>query len=129
MADYKLMKIDEMRGSHGGAFKLARSELGVGAWGMQVLDIPAGFDGYPEHDHSDIGQEEVYIPLSGSAEFELDGERHSLEPGAMLRVGEGVTRTIRPGPDGLRLLALGGTPGSAYSPRPGTEVSELDQAS
>ena len=32
----------------------------------------------------------------------------------IVRVGPEVTRSIKTGPDGLRLLAIGATPGRAY---------------
>jgi len=42
-------------------FHSAGRELGVTAWGMNVLEIDAGCTGYPEHDHASDGQEEVWI--------------------------------------------------------------------
>ena len=69
MADYTVRRIDDMEGIYGGAFKRARAELGVESFGMQVIDFPPNMgDQYPEHDHGEDGQEEVYLPLSGSAE-------------------------------------------------------------
>jgi hypothetical protein len=69
--DVKVAAIDEMEPIHGGLARRARATLGVSAWGMQVLTLPPDWDGYPEHSHSatafDPNQEEVYIPLSGSA--------------------------------------------------------------
>ncbi len=111
-----------MEAIYGGGFKRARAELGVGSFGMQVMDIPAGYDDYPEHDHSEDGQEEVYVTLGGSGEIEIDGERHPLDPQMMVRVSAGTVRKIWPGQDGIRLLALGGTPGKLYD---APEVSEL----
>jgi uncharacterized cupin superfamily protein len=115
MGDYTVKSIDEMEAIYGGAFKRARAELGVESFGMQVLDMPPNVDGqYPEHDHSEDRQEEVYIPLAGGGEIEVDGDRHKLEPGVMVRVAPGTTRTIRTGPAGCRILALGGCPGEVY---------------
>ena len=122
MAGYAVKRIDEMEAIYGGGFKRARAELGVGSFGMQVMDIPAGYDDYPEHDHSEDGQEEVYVTLRGSGEIEIDGERHPLDPQMMVRVSAGTVRKIWPGQDGIRLLALGGTPGKLYD---APEVSEL----
>lgn len=63
-----------------------------------------------------LGQEEVYITLRGSGTLEADGERYPLDPDHIARVGPAVRRKITPGPDGLRLLALGAIPGQAYEP-------------
>ena len=83
MSGYTVKRIDDMEAVYGGAFIRARAELGVESFGMQVIDMPASADQYPEHDHSEDGQEEVYLALSGSADIEIDGERHRLEPGTM----------------------------------------------
>jgi mannose-6-phosphate isomerase-like protein (cupin superfamily) len=106
--------IDEMQAIHHGIVKLAGAELGVESFGMQVFDFPAGFSDYPEHDHSHDGQEEVYLVLRGSAEFEIDGERVSIDPGRMARIAAGSRRRLEPGPDGVRILAIGCTPGKPY---------------
>ena len=64
--------------------------------------------------HKHAGQEEVYVALRGSGTLEADGERYELSPEHIVRVGSSVKRKVTPGPDGLRLLALGATPGKAY---------------
>ena len=61
MSDHAVKKIDEMEAIYGGAFKRARAELGVESFGMQIIDMPANYDSYPEHDHEQDGQEEVYV--------------------------------------------------------------------
>jgi len=81
-----------------------------------VLTLPPSWDGYPNHNHAaeaqDPNEEEVYVPLEGSAVLEADGETFELRPGMMARVGPQQMRRIIPGPDGIRLLALGEAPGS-----------------
>jgi mannose-6-phosphate isomerase-like protein (cupin superfamily) len=114
MSGYTLKQIDELRSIHGEAVKLAGAELGVQSFGLQVLDFPAGFAHYPEHDHSEDGQEEVYVLLRGAAEFTVDGEQVPLDAGGLLRVAAGSKRKLEPGPDGVRILAIGCTPGRQY---------------
>jgi mannose-6-phosphate isomerase-like protein (cupin superfamily) len=114
MADYTVRRIDEMEAIYGGAFKRARAELGVESFGMQVIDLPGGEERYPEHDHAEDGQEEVYLALHGDGEIEIAGERVALEPDVMVRVGPGIMRKVLPGEEGLRLLILGGRPGAPY---------------
>jgi mannose-6-phosphate isomerase-like protein (cupin superfamily) len=116
MSSYTVKRIDEMETAFGGGMRLARAELGVGSFGMQVEEFPPNFDQYPEHSHSEDGQEEVYIVLRGSAEIEIEGERVPLDAETIVRVGPGVSRRIFSGPEGVRLLALGGVPGAAYEP-------------
>ena len=125
MPDYAVKKIDDMEAIYLGAFKRARAEMGISSFGMQVMDIPAGADQYPEHDHSEDGQEEVYLALRGSGEIEIEGERFPLDTETMIRVSPGTKRKIWPGDDGVRVLALGGIPGKLYE---APEISELGVA-
>jgi mannose-6-phosphate isomerase-like protein (cupin superfamily) len=132
VADITHARIDEIDAIEGmlDGIKMHRAAagLGVNAFGISIVDLDPGADQYPEHDHSEggiggrmfakrpeqLGQEEVYVALSGSGVLEADGEKYQLDPEHIARVGPAVKRKIMPGPNGLRLLALGGTPGEAY---------------
>ena len=111
---YAVKTIDELEAIHHGAVKLAGAELGIRSFGMQVLDFPAGFSDYPEHDHAEDGQEEVYVVLRGRAEFVVDGEEVTVSPGQMLKVDAASKRKLQTGQDGARILAIGCTPGATY---------------
>jgi mannose-6-phosphate isomerase-like protein (cupin superfamily) len=126
MADYAVRRIDEMEAVYGGAFKRARAELGVEAFGLSVMDLPPNLEQYPEHDHANDGQEEVYVPLSGSGEIEIEGKRHPLEPGTMVKVGPRVRRKVWTGNEPLRLLAIGGVPGGGYEPPENSKLGAPD---
>jgi mannose-6-phosphate isomerase-like protein (cupin superfamily) len=123
MADYTAKQIDQMEAAYGGGLKKARAELGVQSFGMQVIDLPPGYSDYPEHDHASDGQEEVYCAMRGSGEIDVEGERIPLTPDVLVRVGSATKRKIYAGPEGLRLLALGGTPGTAYRAAEFTELT------
>lgn len=114
MSGYVVKPIEEMESIHDGIVKLAGAELGVESFGLQVLDFPAGFTHYPEHDHSEDGQEEVYAVLRGSAEFEVGGDSLHAPVGTMVRVAANCRRRIEPGPEGVRILAIGCIPSGAY---------------
>jgi mannose-6-phosphate isomerase-like protein (cupin superfamily) len=114
MADYTAKRIGDMEAVFRGSFHRARAELGVEAFGMQVIDMPPNLTGYPEHDHAESGQEEVFVVLRGSGEIEVDGERVPVDPETIVRVGPAAKRKLLPGDDGMRVLALGGVPGQAY---------------
>jgi len=115
MDGHAVKRIDEMEAAYRGGFKRARAELGVESFGLQVIDMPPNFEHYPEHDHAEDGQEEVYLALRGSAEVEIDGDRHPLDGDTMIRVGPGVMRKLWPGDDGIRVLVVGGSPGKTYA--------------
>jgi mannose-6-phosphate isomerase-like protein (cupin superfamily) len=126
MADVTVKAIDEMEGMYDGLARRARAELGVTAWGMQVLTLPPNWQDYPLHNHApdagfDPNQEEVYIPLEGSATLHVDGREYELRRGVMARLGPAQLRKIVPGPEGIRLVALGGAPGT-HNPSAWTEL-------
>ena len=100
-----------------GQFNYAGRDLGVTAWGMNLLKLPANWDKYPDHNHEADGQEEVYVVLEGSAKLEADGQTWELTPGTYVRAGAGQKRRIVPGDKGVTILAIGGTPGKAYEMR------------
>ncbi|HEY3765601.1 MAG TPA: cupin domain-containing protein [Gaiellales bacterium] len=122
MSDVTIKRIDEFESPNGGGFCRARASLGVTAFGMQVEQFPPNFEHHPEHDHSADGQEEVYTVLAGSATLHAGGVEHRLVPGVFARVGAGERRKITTGAEPVQLLAIGGTPGAAYTAPPFSEL-------
>jgi hypothetical protein len=129
VADFTIRHADEMETIFDGIVHRARASLGATALGMQVMHFPAGWEGYPNHDHvgdsadeNDLGQEEIYIPLDGSATLLVGAAEHTLEPGVYARVGPSQKRRIVPGPNGFRMVAVGSRPGEAYRPPAWTEL-------
>src|SRR5438128_2213876 len=114
MSNFEVRDIDGMHALRGGVVKLAGAELGVESLGLQVFDFPPDFADYPEHDHAEVGHEEIFAVLEGSAEFEVDGERVPIDRGRMIRLAPTARRKLWPGPEGVRILAIGATPGETY---------------
>ncbi|HEY7934921.1 MAG TPA: cupin domain-containing protein [Solirubrobacteraceae bacterium] len=126
MSDFSVSPIDSMEAVVFGSFKRARASLGVESFGMQVIDLPPNAEQYPEHDHAESGQEEVFVVLRGAGQIEIDGKRHSLDPETMVRVGPALKRKIWPGDEGMRVLALGGCPGEVYKAPDVTKLGSPD---
>jgi uncharacterized cupin superfamily protein len=124
MSTHAVKNIDEMEAVYLGAFKRARAELGVESFGMQIIDLPPNFENYPEHDHAEDGQEEVFIALRGGGEIDIAGERFPLDDDHVARVASGTMRKVWPGAEGIRLLVIGGKPGGVYD---APEISKLGQ--
>jgi mannose-6-phosphate isomerase-like protein (cupin superfamily) len=128
MSDYTAKNIKDMEAAFGGGFVKARAELGVTSFGMQVIQMPPNYEDYPLHDHAESGQEEVFLALKGSGWIDIEGERVDLEPDLLVRVGPEPKRKVFAGPEGLRMLALGATPGSAYEINPMTDLEGATSA-
>lgn len=114
MSRHTIKTIDELTAIHHGAVKLAGAELGLESFGMQVLDLPAGFSEYPEHNHAADGQEEAYVVLRGSIELQVDGQSLPVQSGQIVRVAPDATRKLTPGSEGARILAIGAAIDSPY---------------
>ena len=119
MADVTVKRFDELESYKGeGQFCYAARTLGVTAWGMNVERLPAHWDEFPHHDHAENGQEEVYVVIEGDATLHASGQTWNVKPGTIIRVGSNQKRKFVPGAKGVVMLALGGTPGKAYEPKP-----------
>lgn len=109
--------IDELPDLWDGFCRLVRAGLGLSAFGANVMNLPPDY-ATKSHDESGTGQEELYVGLAGSGAVLLDetGEELPLDPDHVVAVGPSVARTLKSGPEGLRVLIVGGTPGQAYEP-------------
>jgi uncharacterized cupin superfamily protein len=119
MAKVTIKVVDDCDVAFGGAMKLVRHSLGVESFGIQVIDLPANTDAYPEHDHSDDGQEEVYTVLQGAAVLKTGDEEYELTPNTFARVPADQKRQLVTRDQPARVLAIGGVPGKVY------EISEF----
>ena len=110
-------RIDELPSLWDGFARLVRPGLGLSAFGANVMNLPADY-ATKSHDESLSGQEELYVCLAGSGTVVLDedGTELPLDVEQLAAVGPGVSRTVKSGSDGMRVLIIGGTPGKAYEP-------------
>ena len=120
MADSHTIKhvdeFEEMAGSGGATWRLARKTLGATAFGFNVVDIEPGGE-IPAHNHSGDDQEEVYAVLEGEGVIVVDGDEHPAPAGTYVRLAPDVNRTIRNSSDApIRCLVIGVPMGSGYEP-------------
>jgi hypothetical protein len=115
--------IDDLPTLWDGFAKLVRSGLDITAFGAQIMDLPPGHE-TKSHDESESGQQELYIGMRGSGEVVAGDVRLPLDPDRVVRVDAGTARVLTAGPDGLRVLCIGGVPGGAYVPPRWTEEGE-----
>jgi uncharacterized cupin superfamily protein len=114
---YSSSRIDDLPTLWDGMCKLVRAGLGLSAFGVNVLDIGPDYR-TSDHTESESGQEELYLVLRGSATLLVGDsgqeERVELSPDVVARVAPEARRLFQTGPDGARLLIVGGAPGQAY---------------
>lgn len=78
----------------GPGFRKVRAELGVEAFGVNAVVLPAG---YATGRHFHERQEELYLVLDGEIEFSLGeaGELVTLRRGGVVRVAPATIRSLR----------------------------------
>ena len=115
MSGYTAKSIDDLPTLWDGFAKLVRPGMEITAFGANIMDLPPDYS-TKAHDESDSGQQELYVALRGSGSVDIDGERHQLDGDHLVRVDPGTSRVLSSGPDGLRVLCVGGVPGGVYEP-------------
>ena len=95
-----------------------RHALGVGGFGINAYSAGAGQDVVEEHTEADDegrGHQELYVVLTGRAQFEIDGETVDAAAGTLVFLPEPTSRRHAVAQaDGTTVLALGGEPGVPY---------------
>jgi uncharacterized cupin superfamily protein len=102
----------------GPGFRKIRRALGVSAFGVNAVVLPAGYES-PFHAHEE--QEELYFIHSGTAEIVFgDGTTHRLGPGGLARVDAATPRKLRAIDGDMVYVCVGGKDG--YVGRDGRQV-------
>lgn len=114
-AGYTAKSIDELPTLWDGFAKLVRVGLDVTAFGANIMDLPPDYS-TTSHDESATGQEELYVALRGSGSVDVHDARLPLDADHLVRVDARTQRALTSGPDGLRVLCIGGVPGGVYDP-------------
>jgi uncharacterized cupin superfamily protein len=115
MSGYAAKSIEELPTLWDGFAKLVRAGLDITAFGANIMDLPPDYS-TKSHDESGSGQQELYVALRGSGSVDIGSERLLLDSEHVVRVDAGTARVLSSGPDGLRVLCVGGIPGGVYEP-------------
>jgi uncharacterized cupin superfamily protein len=114
---YVRRTIDEMTTRLGGAIKLARTDLGITAFGCQIFELPPNASA---HRHSEVAsrQQELYVNLAGDGWIEVDEQTVEFGPRTLIHVTPESMRMPRAGTRGLTYLCVGAPAGEMYRPNP-----------
>jgi tetratricopeptide (TPR) repeat protein len=95
-----------------------RRTLAIEAFGINAYTADdTGDDVVERHSEETLRHEEVYVVLTGRADFELDGETLDAPAGTVVFLRDpSVRRYARAAEPGTTVLAVGGRPGEAYTP-------------
>ena len=99
-----------------GNWQLVRRTLDLGAFGINIVEIPPG-ERIPEHDESERDQEEVFYVLSGKPTLLIDGESHAAPAGTFARLDPEHKRTVsNRGKEPASVLIVSAPRSSGYEP-------------
>ena len=87
--------------------RFGRKHLGSRDLGVSLFRYAANLRSPMAHSHRE--QEEAYVVVAGSGRVLLDDEPHELRQWDVVRVAPHVVRGFETGPDGLEIIAVGGT--------------------
>jgi uncharacterized cupin superfamily protein len=99
-----------------GNWLLVRRSLGLGAFGINLVEIPPG-ERIPEHDETDRDQEEVFLVLDGSPSLVVDGREIEAPAGTFVRLDPELLRTVVNNGDQIASVLIMSAPRtSGYEP-------------
>jgi mannose-6-phosphate isomerase-like protein (cupin superfamily) len=110
MSDYaikNLMEIEDGTGVEGIEGRFAREFLDSEQLGISHFRYAPGRRASSGHRHG--VQEEAYVVVGGSGRIRLDDDEVELRRWDVVRVAPQVVRGFEAGPDGLEIIAVGGT--------------------
>lgn len=118
MSAWEQARIDDLWRDDGWA--PIRKELDVRSFGINAWrSAEAGGQVIPDHEEEETGHEELYLVTAGHATFTIAGEEVDAPLGTIVLVRDpSANRGAVAREPGTVVLAVGGKPGEAYSPRP-----------
>jgi quercetin dioxygenase-like cupin family protein len=102
-----LMDVDNVAKDEGREMRFARKYLDSAELGISYSVYPPGHRSTDGHSHE--VQEEAYVVIEGSGQVKLDDDVVELRKWDVVRVSPGVVRGFDAGPDGLTVIAVGGS--------------------
>jgi mannose-6-phosphate isomerase-like protein (cupin superfamily) len=111
MPDYTVKNLKDVEDAAGESAdveaRFGRKHLDSRELGVSYFRYAPDFRSKMGHSHKE--QEEAYVITSGSGRIKLDEEIVELRQWDVVRVAPAVVRAFEAGPEGLEIVAVGGT--------------------
>ncbi len=120
MTGWKVSKLNEIKPRKPewpAGFHSIGYHFGITGFGVSGKTVDKGGMLTPLHDEVESGQQELFIIMTGSAEFELDGQKQIISAGQLVFCQPDVQRKADSLEDNTNMITVGGTSGKAY-PKP-----------
>jgi mannose-6-phosphate isomerase-like protein (cupin superfamily) len=97
-----------------GRWQRLNAALGVDAFGLNAIVCEPGEQFDIAHDEADTGHQEVYVVVSGNAEFTIGDQRIEAGAGTVISAPDpAVTRSYRALAPDTRIVCIGAAPSGA----------------
>jgi tetratricopeptide (TPR) repeat protein len=120
----RITRIEEIEPIPAGGvgYRLVRRTLGIEAFGINGFTADEGVHLIEEHDEMGVNggrHEELYVVMTGSARFTIDGAEHDASAGTLVFIPDPESRRSAVAlEDGTSALAIGGRAGEPYEVSP-----------
>jgi hypothetical protein len=112
---WSVKRIEEIEPS-GGGWLPVRIDLGIRAFGINAWQPGADGIVIGEHDETHSGHEELYVVVDGHATFTVGDDEVDAPAGTLVFVRDPAARRSATAEPGTTVLAVGATPGAAFTP-------------
>jgi hypothetical protein len=117
MSGYKSAHLDDIAAEQWPYWAPIRHHFDIGAFGINAWRAKNGDEVIKRHTESESGQEELFLVMSGSCTFTVDGNEVPAPAGTLVYVSDaGVERVAVAKEDGTVVLSIGGTRGTLFEP-------------
>jgi uncharacterized cupin superfamily protein len=117
MSGYKTAHLDDIAAEQWPYWAPIRHHFDIGAFGINAWRGADGDEVIKRHTESESGQEELFVVLSGSCAFTVDGDEIAAPAGTLVYVADaGVERVAFAKEDGTVVLSIGATRGTLFEP-------------
>ena len=112
----KIQDIPPLRDTFMKGWHSVRHHMDIRAFGVNAVTVCAGEELVKPHDEAQSMQQELFVILSGEAEFELDGQKLNADTGTAVAVDPNVERSAMALKSPTSVLIIGAKPGEIYIP-------------
>jgi hypothetical protein len=117
MTRYAISRLDDIDelAAQGYHYRPVRHHVGITSFGVTSWTArEAGDAVIGDYDEDSEPSEELFVVVTGRAEFAIDGESVEAATGALIYTAAGMKRTAVATEPGTTILSVGGSPGKAY---------------
>jgi quercetin dioxygenase-like cupin family protein len=112
----KIQDIPPLKDSFMKGWHSVRHHLDIRAFGVNAVTVGKGEELVKAHDEAQSLQQELFVILSGRAEFVLNGQTVKAVPGTAIAVEPEVLRSAVALESPTSVLIIGAKPGEIYEP-------------